>query len=100
MWRMAITARRPPRGRGWSVARPIRITPADEEYNWFLAVLFPAHQLQVLAYNRMVRDLNGLTKAAFLEEVRRRFPVTEQAAAASGGARIRQHVFAGARGMD
>jgi uncharacterized protein (DUF1015 family) len=52
----------------------------QEEYNWFLAVLFPARQLQILAYNRMVRDLNGLTAEAFLEEVRRRFPVTENAA--------------------
>ena len=51
----------------------------QEEYNWFLAVLFPAHQLQVLAYNRMLRDLNGLEPAAFLAEVRRRFPVTEEA---------------------
>ncbi len=52
----------------------------QEEYNWFLAVLFPAHQLQVLAYNRMVRDLNGLDAGAFLKEVRQRFQVTEQAA--------------------
>lgn len=50
-----------------------------EEYNWFLAVLFPARQLQVLAYNRILRDLNGLTPAAFLDEVRRRFPVMENA---------------------
>jgi uncharacterized protein (DUF1015 family) len=51
----------------------------QEEYNWFLAVLFPARQLQILAYNRILRDLNGLTPAAFLDEVRRRFPVTENA---------------------
>lgn len=38
-----------------------------EEYNWFLAVLFPASQLQILPYNRAVKDLNGHTKEAFLE---------------------------------
>lgn len=52
----------------------------NEEYNWFLAVLFPARQLQILAYNRILRDLNGLSPAAFLHEVRNRFPVTEPAA--------------------
>ncbi len=52
----------------------------QEEYNWFLAVLFPAHQLQILAYNRILRDLNGLDPAAFLQEVRRRFPVTTDVA--------------------
>lgn len=31
----------------------------DEEYNWFLTVLFPASQLNILAYNRIIRDLNG-----------------------------------------
>ena len=34
-----------------------------EEYNWFLSVLFPASQLKILSYNRIVRDLNGLTVA-------------------------------------
>ena len=33
----------------------------DEEYNWFLAVLFPSEQLRILPYNRVVRDLNGQT---------------------------------------
>ena len=51
----------------------------QEEYNWFLAVLFPASHLQILAYNRMLRDLNGLTPEAFLAEVRRVFPVVEPA---------------------
>ncbi len=36
-----------------------------EEYNWFLAVLFPADQLRILPYNRLVRDLNGFTAAEF-----------------------------------
>jgi uncharacterized protein (DUF1015 family) len=38
----------------------------DEEYNWFLAVLFPADQLAILPYNRVVKDLNGLSPAQFL----------------------------------
>ncbi|MDR3406021.1 MAG: DUF1015 family protein [Chthoniobacter sp.] len=46
-----------------------------EEYNWFLAVLFPASQLQILPYNRAVKDLNGHSKEAFLEAVGRAFTV-------------------------
>ena len=41
----------------------------EEEYNWFLAVLFPANQLQILPYNRAVHDLNGHTKDSFLAAV-------------------------------
>jgi uncharacterized protein (DUF1015 family) len=37
----------------------------DAEYNWFLAVLFPADQLRILPYNRLVKDLNGLSPAGF-----------------------------------
>ena len=40
-----------------------------EEYNWFLAVLFPETQLRILPYNRCVADLNGLSPEAFLEKV-------------------------------
>lgn len=59
----------------------------DESYNWFLGVLFPASQMQILAYNRLVKDLNGLTPAAFLEAVRARFtvkPATTPVPAAPG----------------
>ncbi|MEI6167010.1 MAG: DUF1015 family protein [bacterium] len=48
----------------------------NESYNWFLGVLFPASQMQILAYNRLVKDLNGLTPEAFLEAVRSRFSVS------------------------
>ena len=41
----------------------------DEEYNWFLAVLFPADQLTILPYNRVVRDLAGKTPADVLREL-------------------------------
>ena len=41
----------------------------DEEYNWFLAVLFPADQLTILPYNRVVRDLAGKTPADVLRDL-------------------------------
>lgn len=41
----------------------------NEEYCWFLSVLFPASQLQILSYNRVVADLNGLSADAFLNKV-------------------------------
>jgi uncharacterized protein (DUF1015 family) len=41
----------------------------NADSDWFLAVLFPANQLQILPYNRAVRDLKGLTKEAFLAAV-------------------------------
>lgn len=40
-----------------------------EDYNWFLAVLFPAAQLKILPYNRAVQDLNGLSPEEFLQRV-------------------------------
>jgi uncharacterized protein (DUF1015 family) len=49
----------------------------DEEYNFFLAVMFPDDQLQILPYNRAVRDLNGLSPEQFLEAVRKSFDVSE-----------------------
>jgi uncharacterized protein (DUF1015 family) len=45
----------------------------DEEYNFFLAVLFPAPQLRIMDYNRVVKDLNGRTKDQFLAEIRKVF---------------------------
>lgn len=54
----------------WRAGRELRnANPAHsgvEEYNWFLAVLFPKNQLGILAYNRVVRDLAGLTGPEFL----------------------------------
>lgn len=47
----------------------------SEPYNWFLAVLFPADQLQILPYNRTVSSLNGLSKAEFLRRIRESFVV-------------------------
>jgi uncharacterized protein (DUF1015 family) len=53
----------------------------DEEYNFFLAVLFPSDQLQILPYNRTVRDLNGLSAEDFLAKVKEKFDVMESAEA-------------------
>jgi len=47
----------------------------DEEYNYFLAVHFPASQLTIIDYNRLVKDLNGLTPVEFLEELKAGFVV-------------------------
>ena len=49
----------------------------DEEYNYMMAVLFPHDQLHVMAYNRVVKDLCGLTSSAFLERIAREFVVTD-----------------------
>ena len=49
----------------------------DEEYNYFLAVIFPASQLHVIDYNRVVRDMNGLTPGQFLEKLRESFDVVD-----------------------
>ncbi|MCA9139382.1 MAG: DUF1015 domain-containing protein [Planctomycetales bacterium] len=40
-----------------------------EEYNWFLTVLFPSSQLNILAYNRIIKDLNGQSPEAILERL-------------------------------
>ena len=49
----------------------------NEEYNWFLSVLFPASELKILPYNRAVKDLNGLSEADFLAKIKVLFAVTE-----------------------
>lgn len=46
-----------------------------EPFNFFLSVLFPDDQLMIMPYNRVVRDLNGYSKEAFLREVEARFQV-------------------------
>lgn len=48
-----------------------------EEYNWFLAVLFPHNQLRILDYNRVVKDLNGLTENEFLKKIGEKFDIQE-----------------------
>ena len=49
----------------------------DEEYNYFIAVLFPAEQLKILPYNRVVVGLNGKSKDEFLNEVNEKFTIEQ-----------------------
>ena len=50
----------------------------DEEYNYFMAVCFPANQLTIIDYNRVVKDLNGLTPGQFLDALGKNFIVEEK----------------------
>jgi len=49
-----------------------------EEYNYFMAVCFPANQLRIMDYNRVVKDLNGLTPEEFLSKLKNDFQVTDK----------------------
>lgn len=49
-----------------------------EEYNYFLAVAFPASHLRIIDYNRVVKDLNGLSQEAFLNKLNANFDVEEK----------------------
>lgn len=50
----------------------------NEEFNYFLSVLFPDDQLMIMPYNRVVQDLNGLSREEFLKKTERYFVVTER----------------------
>lgn len=50
----------------------------DEEYNYFLAVHFPASELTIIDYNRVVKDLNGLSNEEFLEKLKENFEIEEK----------------------
>ncbi len=52
----------------------------DEEYNYFMAVCFPANQLTIIDYNRVVKDLNGLSAEEFLNALSKNFIVEEKGA--------------------
>ena len=61
-------------------AEKARMNPnhkGDEEYNYFMAVCFPASQLTILDYNRVVKDLNGLSPEQFIEALKNNFTVKE-----------------------
>ena len=49
----------------------------EEPFNYFLSVLFPDEQLRILPYNRVIKDLNGLTKEEFLQRISKDFEVRE-----------------------
>ena len=50
----------------------------DEEYNYFMAVIFPESHLKIIDYNRVVKDLNGLTPEQFMEKLKLSFEVEEK----------------------
>lgn len=50
----------------------------DEEYNFFMAVCFPANQLTIIDYNRVVKDLNGLSDEEFLKKLSEDFIVEKK----------------------
>ncbi len=50
----------------------------DEEYNFFMAVAFPASHLRIIDYNRVVKDLNGMTPAEFLDKLSKNFIVEDK----------------------
>ena len=65
----------------------------NEEYNWFLAVFFPAKQLKIIDYNRIIKDLNGLSKDEFLSLLQKDFIVSETCCKDSAKPR-KEHDFA------
>ena len=64
----------------------------NEEYNFFQCVIFPDKQLQILPYNRIVRDLNGMSPAGFFSELGKAFKVTDDCPAVAEGAWTVEHV--------
>ena len=49
----------------------------EEEFNYFLSVLFPDNQLMIMEYNRVVNDLNGLSEDDFMTEIKNRFDIID-----------------------
>jgi uncharacterized protein (DUF1015 family) len=64
-----------------------------EEYNRFLAVVFPDEQMQILPYYRVVRDLNGRSTGEFLAAVKERFDVTDDANPRGPGKSRHWHMY-------
>ncbi|HVF88230.1 MAG TPA: DUF1015 family protein [Pyrinomonadaceae bacterium] len=68
-----------------------------EEYNRFLAVVFPSDQMQILPYNRVVKDLNGMSPDEFLAAVGKSFDVTEGAKPKGPGKSGHWHMYLGGK---
>ena len=69
----------------------------EEEYNRFLAVVFPHDQVQILPYHRIVRDLNNLSPEDFLAAVGQKFRLTENAKAEGPGKAGHWHMYLGGK---
>jgi len=65
----------------------------EEEYNYFLTVIFPHNHLRILDYNRVVKDLNGLSKEEFLKKIQERFDIEEKGATGNPYKRETPHTF-------
>lgn len=50
----------------------------EEEFNYFMAVAFPDEELKIFDYNRVVKDLNGLSSEAFIEKIKEKFELTKK----------------------
>ncbi|MDR1583384.1 MAG: DUF1015 family protein [Prevotellaceae bacterium] len=53
----------------------------NEEYNWFMAVIFPESHLRIIDYNRLVKDLNGLSAEQFIDKLKENFTVEKKGSA-------------------
>ena len=53
----------------------------EEEFNYFLSVLFPDEELMIMPYNRVVKDLNGYSQEEFIKKIEEKFEIEESAAA-------------------
>ncbi len=78
---------------GAEMARQTPGCTGEEEFNFFMAVCFPASQLTIMDYNRVVKDLNGLSSEQFLEKIGESFDV-EMAADAEQAHPAMRHQFA------
>lgn len=63
---------------GDEMARAKEFTTGHEEFNYYMAVCFPSDELTILDYNRVVRDLNGMTAETFLKALEKNFEVEEK----------------------
>jgi len=78
--------------RAASAARARDAVTGSDEAGFFLAVAFPADQLRILPYNRVVRDLNGMTPGHFVGEVARHFAMTSGASEPSQKGEVSMYV--------
>ena len=62
-----------------------------EEYNYFMTVIFPDNQLNVIDYNRVVKDLNGLSKEQFLKAVGESYELTDMGTDIYKPAKLHEH---------
>ena len=68
---------------GLQKAEAAKNPTGEEEFNYFLAVMFPKEQLRILYYNRVVKDLHGLSVEQFLEKLQEKFTVEARTEAVS-----------------